>query len=124
MPRLRWTDEMIERLFHMRDELKMKFDDIGAVFGMRGSGCCSKYNKVASWRRVEFLRNRSLALRTDMVESGWTPCDPPVPGAPRPRYFHDADADIRARIARQGITAGVFGDPPPGRSALDQRGRP
>lgn len=39
----------------------------------------------------------------------------------RPRYFHDADADLRGRIARQGLTAGFLGDPPPGRSALDQR---
>ncbi len=39
----------------------------------------------------------------------------------RPRYFSDADNDIRARIARQGLTAGFLGDPPPGRSALDQR---
>lgn len=39
----------------------------------------------------------------------------------RPRYVHDADLDLRARIAAQGLTAGWFGDPRPGRSALDQR---
>jgi len=39
----------------------------------------------------------------------------------RPRYFSEIDADIIGRIARQGITAGFLGDPPPGRSALDQR---
>ena len=39
----------------------------------------------------------------------------------RPRHFSDVDRDINLRIARQGLTAGVFGDPPPGRSALDQR---
>lgn len=32
-----------------------------------------------------------------------------------------ADADLRARIAEQGPTAGLFGDPPAGRSALDDR---
>ncbi len=39
----------------------------------------------------------------------------------RPRYFHDADQFVLGRIARQGLTAGFCGDPPPGRSALDQR---
>ena len=39
----------------------------------------------------------------------------------RTRYFHDGDQFVRARIEKQGITAGVFGDPPKGRSALDQR---
>jgi len=39
----------------------------------------------------------------------------------RPRYFHDADLHIVSRIERQGLTAGFLGDPPPGRSALDQR---
>jgi hypothetical protein len=29
--------------------------------------------------------------------------------------------DLRARIAERGLTGGVFGDPPPGRSALDER---
>jgi hypothetical protein len=32
-----------------------------------------------------------------------------------------ADAELRARIETQGITAGLLGDPLPGRSALDQR---
>lgn len=39
----------------------------------------------------------------------------------RPRYIHEADMDIIARIDRQGLTAGFLGDPPPGRSALDQK---
>nr|WP_246718530.1 hypothetical protein [Bradyrhizobium elkanii] len=30
-------------------------------------------------------------------------------------------ADLRGRIAERGLTGGWFGDPPPGRSALDQR---
>ncbi|QPF81651.1 hypothetical protein IC762_17650 [Bradyrhizobium genosp. L] len=30
-------------------------------------------------------------------------------------------ADFHARIAERGLTAGFFGDPPPGRSALDKR---
>lgn len=32
-----------------------------------------------------------------------------------------ADAELRARIATKGLTAGLLGDPPPGRSALDER---
>lgn len=31
------------------------------------------------------------------------------------------DAEIRARIELQGLTAGLLGDPPAGRSALDKR---
>lgn len=33
-----------------------------------------------------------------------------------------ASTNVNIRIAEQGITAGVFGDPPAGRSALDARG--
>jgi hypothetical protein len=31
------------------------------------------------------------------------------------------DAELRSRIEVLGITAGLLGDPPPGRSALDER---
>jgi len=32
-------------------------------------------------------------------------------------------AELHLRISGQGLTAGFFGDPPPGRSALDERVR-
>jgi hypothetical protein len=31
------------------------------------------------------------------------------------------DAELRNRIAERGITGGLLGDPPPGRSALDEK---
>lgn len=53
------------------------------------------------------------------------PAAPLLPASLRPRRMSTAilvaDAELRARIALQGLTAGLLGDPLPGRSALDER---
>lgn len=42
---------------------------------------------------------------------------------PTSTFRFSVDAEIRSRIADQGVTAGLLGDPPAGRSALDKRCR-
>lgn len=140
MPRGRkWTRGKIALMFHLRDVEKMSWKEIGERFGIRPANCCTRYNYYNSKRRVAEIRAR---VRAEAAEAATRPPAPPPPppkpvqskpvAAPpkappeparRPRYFHDADTFVTGRIARQGITAGLLGDPPPGRSALDRRGQ-
>lgn len=115
MSKRTWTDEKLKRLVLLRDGKRMKWKAIGAAFGVDGALCCTKYHLYkANLRIAERRKQLSAAPPPPIV---FTPADPDK------RYFQDADADLRLRIARQGLTAGVFGDPPAGRSALDQRER-
>jgi hypothetical protein len=135
-----FSDADIDRLIEMRDVLKMRWRAIGVEFGDTASNCCWRYKYYTDKRRLEGLREgEPLPPRRTRTWSPPTtpnkPCTvmpPPkakpvviakvaVPNEHRPRYFHEADADIAARIDRQGITAGLLGDPPAGRSALDQK---
>lgn len=116
MGRRKWSRADIDRLFHMKDVLKLKWRPIGEAFGVSAAMACTRY---------QYYKNGGdsagpPAVRPAKLDS------PPKPARAaeiihRPRYFHEADADIAARIRRQGLTAGFLGDPPPGRSALDRR---
>lgn len=138
MPRgQNWKPEKVARLIHMRADLGMPWADIGAAMGEKPANCCTRYNYHQAKKRIADIRARvraevaegsCRASATAPQQTAQSPAHfavapsvvPPEPSK-RPRYFHHPDADIRGRIARQGITAGLFGDPPPGRSALDQR---
>lgn len=132
-PRRTWTQQMIDHLIHMREVEKMTWDAIGAAFGVTGANCCTRYHHRQAKIRIAEAREAARARAAHLAANGIVaapplPSPPPAPviaGPPlavhRPRYFHAADNDIRSRIARQGLTAGFLGDPPPGRSALDQR---
>ena len=123
-----WTDKRLELIARLRDVDGMRWDDIGERFGVSASLACTRYHTYKS-RLLVAEKRRQLA------ESGRLP--PPLKPAvverpsilptinpeKRPRYFHNVDMDVIARIERQGLTAGFLGDPPPGRSALDKRGR-
>ena len=131
-----WTDERMRRVVELREKHRMTWDAIGARFGVAGSLACTRYHTFKSRLRIAEKR-KELGLHDDppprarqapktTLRRTWpdgTYIEVPVTVEPvkRPRYFSDADADIRARIAAQGLTAGFLGDPPPGRSALDQR---
>jgi hypothetical protein len=123
-----FTEHDLERLFHARDVLRRKWDDIARDLpGNRSAAtCCWAYKYYRSKWLLEVARESSTAptkaARRVMpkIAAAAPPARSREPDK-RPRYFHEADADIRARIDRQGITSGFFGDPPPGRSALDQK---
>lgn len=136
----------IHRVIEMRDQQGMKWIDIAAAVGRTGTnpkaGCATCYSAYKYWKEKLAqpaktpaagreptkweTRRKAKAPEppADAVPITAPPIVPALLNAPdkRPRYFHDADNDMRARIARQGLTAGLLGDPPPGRSALDQRG--
>lgn len=58
--------------------------------------------------------------RAALIAAAASPADPQVAPA-RPRYFAGDNVLLLARVAAQGVTAGLLGDPPPGRSALDKK---
>lgn len=134
MPRGRgWTPIEIDRLIHLRDDRRLIWTVIarklGRNAGSDGIGqCCSAYN----YHKAKRAREAAMVAAGITLPAPRTPCDnspiAPTPAevalldAPtrRPRYF-SSDGGLMTRIAAQGLTAGYFGDPPPGRSALDQR---
>lgn len=122
-----WTDERMRSVVELREKHKMTWDAIGARFGVAGSLACTRYHSYkAKLRIAEKRREMGLGDPPPPRVRKRKPLQPlPLIAIPRPekrpRYFSDADNDIRARIARQGLTAGFLGDPPPGRSALDQK---
>lgn len=135
----------ILRVIEMRDQQGMKWIDIAAAVGRTGTnpkaGCATCYSAYKYWKEklAQPPKTRAAGIEPTKWETrraeqppevsadAGTIAAPPIvadlPTEPvkRPRYFHDADNDMRARIARQGLTAGFLGDPPPGRSALDQK---
>lgn len=122
-----WTDERMRRVVELREKHEMTWDAIGARFGVAGSLACTRYHSYKSSLRIAEKR-KEMGLGDPAPQPRVRKRKPqPLPliviarPEKRPRYFSDADNDIRARIAEQGLTAGWFGDPKPGRSALDQR---
>lgn len=134
-----WTTREIDRLFAMRDRMRMKWLDIARDLGRCGPGrdgpaavCAAYIYWKAKFAREAEMRAAGIEPPKRMPRLA-AEYNPPIAASPfvaaslaapvkRPRYFHDADAFVTSRIARQGITAGLLGDPPPGRSALDRRG--
>lgn len=113
-----WTDERYALMEELRKK-RRKWHEIGQIIGVSGALCCKKYLEHKAKIRIAERRKQLEALGPQKP----MPVHPPalaLPDQPQ-RYFGNIDADLRTRIARQGLTAGVFGDPPPGRSALDQR---
>ena len=124
----RWTPQEFARLRRLHVEGRNDWDEIAAHFPGRSPAACRQH----FYYRMGLERGDSGRRR----HAEQPAIDPAPPIAPppkvarelarpvkRPRYFSDADAFVAARIAEQGITAGLLGDPPPGRSAFDKRGR-
>lgn len=133
-----WTTSELDRMFKMRDEDGAKWIDIARALRRCGIGrdgpaaCCAAYNywkakfaREAEMRAAGIEPPKRAAPMPDAYGRGLAASRAQVAElnstVRRPRYFHDADMDIIGRIDRQGLTSGFFGDPIPGRSALDKR---
>lgn len=135
MPRGRsWTEIEVNRLIALRDDEGLIWSAVARKLGRRSGAdggigqCCAAYN----YHKAKRAREAAMIAAGITPPSPRAPCDnssiAPTPAevalldapAKRPRYF-SGDGDLMARIVAQGLTAGYFGDPPPGRSALDQR---
>lgn len=125
-PRPRWKGGELKELFRLRDELRLGWDEIAARFpGRSGNSCRQAWY---SRRDAAGAASRKAKSATPAAAAGKPPiAAPPAVAAAlagpirRPRYFSELDAEIVARIERQGLTAGFCGDPLPGRSALDRK---
>jgi hypothetical protein len=92
-----FTDLEAAEVLRLRDELHWTFRSIDKHLGRRPGVCCQRYHhlKATSRRSRDLPRQCAPALQAAVVQ-------PPAP-------------------MHRDITAAFFGDPLPGRSALDQR---
>jgi len=96
-----FTDAEVAAIVRMRDVERREFKDIDSALRRNPGVCCQKYQQVkglqAPPRRLDDVRNADV---------------PPACAA---------DRDERLTLSHTTITAAFFGDPLPGRSALDMR---
>lgn len=124
-----WTSSEHKRLRYLRDVEKLPWSKI-SLPGRTSKACEGEYHA----RRFAQLRNdppREKPPRSEPKPKRGRPPLAASPGIERkiPPAACRADhldalrerAELQLRIAERGLTAGWFGDPPPGRSALDQR---
>ena len=137
-----WTSAEYDALLRLRDAEGLCWADVGAGLPGRTDAAIKLryYSRLRDRNAVPKQTRRSGRPRRRLVEQLApslslgrvevpTPAPLPspiaLPASLRPRRMSTAiliaDADLRARIAVQGLTAGLLGDPMPGRSALDQR---
>ena len=92
-----WTQEQIARVLYLRDDEAMEFEDIAIEVGIPATACRSKYCAIKDRHRAARLGDKCPS-----------------------KTLLDREARERARDS-QTLTASIFGDPPPGYSALDRR---
>jgi hypothetical protein len=127
-----WTKQQLAQLRMLREVQKLPYPQIAACFpGRNANGCSQAYLKMISreaGREIKrAVRAQEIGTRrplTGIAELARLTANapPPAPAASRiatPISRLVADAELRDRIAERGLTAGILGDPPPGRSALD-----
>jgi hypothetical protein len=113
-PSPRWSVE--HNLYLIAEtERGVPFETIGQAINRTRWACKVQYSALKSGRA------RGVAAKTPPASApAGQPTQPPTA-----RLMHTSalvtDAELRSRIQSQGITAGLLGDPPAGRSALDQK---
>lgn len=130
----RWTRDAIARLTEMRDA-RIPFAEVAREVGHPESSCRQMMTSIYNDRRREAAKETRRALKEAANPPAVppTPSSVPLPQQPSARDLADfarssattakliAHAEMRDRIGTMGITGGLFGDPLPGRSALDKR---
>ncbi|BAL77051.1 hypothetical protein [Bradyrhizobium cosmicum] len=142
--KVRWTSADDEKLLRLRDGERLSFPEIVKQMPGRTQGACElryymglkgvrdgterpkgpkPFLPAVSWRKRGAVKAGVVLEPPVAVASLPVPVPPPVVERRRmPSLDHLRErAELQLRIDRQGLTAGFFGDPPPGRSALDQR---
>lgn len=113
--RRRWTDNEIETLLRMRDQENQSWRAIGQALD-RTAGACevfhSNYKAGQRWRRKTVKAPAEARLQIEPLHNITVP------------DHRFAERDARSAAAdRRTITQQLFGDPPPGYSALDMKRR-
>lgn len=94
-----WGSDDIARLIEMREVQRMQYGDIDVALGRALGTSCSKY--LALRRGLEAASNWNGRIEITAAER---------------------ERDARRHLTHSTLTGWVFGDPLPGRSALDRRG--
>lgn len=125
-----WLPYQLETLMNYRKQ-GVKFKEIALRMGRSHAECENRYNY--EMRKRKEARLKGLQHKRDLADG----CVPPCKPAPKPSVVTESStsaptighstilangADTRD-IATRGASAVVFGDPPPGRSALDKRNK-
>jgi hypothetical protein len=145
---VRWTPYDDATLLRLRDGDGLGFEEIAAELPGRTPAACAirYYGKLkgaagrtrrakgpkpsapaVSWRKRGASVAGVVAVPQPAAVVVVAPAAKASPAVERfrmPCLDHlRENAELQLRIDRQGLTAGFFGDPPPGRSALDERTR-
>lgn len=131
-----WRQEQLDLMSRMVDGYLARgkrppWDDISLRVGHPRQSCQTMMSKIRRERHNEHNRELLRQLRQQRpAPQPWLP-DKKHQAPPNPRIVITdhmrststaklmLDAELRMRIGAQGITAGLLGDPLPGRSALD-----
>lgn len=120
-----WTDKQRAELMAWRRRRPRPSWEVVAAALQRPTYVCQReYYRLIEVQRAAAQKLALVDRRRDpMVLNRPTGAAPPAEPDVRPMSTHrlKADAELLARIGAQGLTAGLLGDPPPGRSALDKR---
>ena len=120
--RTHWTKERADELFRLRDEGK-NYREIALLVG-------SSLSRIESFFRWRGLTEEQKAVKRARDSEGWVRRRGRPPGIHtharrveplRPDPAAVADRDYRLSLHPTSLTASLFGDPPPGYSALDKR---
>lgn len=130
-----WSDAENAKLIELRDAHRLDWRSIAEELPGRGANACQgQYyaemrRRKSGLKRVLKIGEHRPTRRVDRpaVDAAAKPPAGPVALAPAVRMpLLDGlreRAELHLRIAERGLTAAFFGDPPPGRSALDERTR-
>ncbi|WP_440640262.1 hypothetical protein ACSHT2_02655 [Bradyrhizobium sp. PUT101] len=124
----RWDAAQEDHLLFLRDREKLRFAEIGPRMGRSPQACEVRY--YTRLFAVNDARHQNRVCDAVRPAGGARPAAPQIPLPDEHGGFRAVDlnglrerAELLLRIAERGLTGGVFGDPAPGRSALDQRAR-
>lgn len=126
--RNKWTAPQLKLLKEMHVAGR-KWPAIASAVGHPLSSCQQMLSRIRGQKRNEEFERARVAPKTPVAIV--PPVKPAIvpaiarPAKPSARSTSTArlvmDAELRSRIELQGITAGLLGDPMPGRSALDRK---
>jgi hypothetical protein len=128
-----WLTPEIDKIEDMRDR-GLSWSTISAEFPKRTQAqVCSAYHNRKRKRERDTNRERQRTIeRAGKVQQLAAPAPARAPAPPLPIMVDRRMpwlepmrdwAELCQRIAERGLTGGYLGDPPPGRSALDERTR-
>lgn len=126
-----WSPLEKSLLLLLRDKRRMKWADVSKLIPGRSPAACT-VAYFAIKHKVRLEKERAEARNKEPRPSRAVSPAPVAarpqqapPSKPSPRatstFILREDAELRARIETLGITAGLLGDPAPGRSALDAK---